>query len=334
MTRVDVVVPCYNYGRYLRRCIGSILDQPGVAVRALVIDDCSTDNSEEVGRKLADEDPRVEYRRHPVNRGHIATYNEGLLGWADSDYVLLLSADDLLAPGALERAAGLMDAHPEVGFCHGRQVVFSDDSEDLRHAARTAAKVATTVQSGTEFIGGACANAQNPVATPTAIVRTVRQRHVGGYRPELPHAGDLEMWLRLATWSSVGCVEAVQAFKRIHGANMQCDYVSTAVPDLEQRRLAFESGLRGSEQRLPGCHDMLGQVTKALADEAFWAASKAFERGDAAMCREILAYGLGLDPSLRGRPEWRRLQLKRRLGPALWTLIRPVVDALRSRKQS
>ena len=53
----------------------------------------------EVGDALARADGRVEFRRHDRNRGHIATYNEGL-AWARGDYTVLLSADDLLAGGA------------------------------------------------------------------------------------------------------------------------------------------------------------------------------------------------------------------------------------------
>ena len=41
------------------------------------------------------------------------------------------------------------------------------------------------------------------MSTPSAIVRTSAQHRVGGYRPELPHSGDLEMWLRLAAVGSV-----------------------------------------------------------------------------------------------------------------------------------
>src|SRR5437016_876838 len=108
MASVDVVVPCYNYGRFLRQCVGSVLAQEGVDVRVLVIDDCSSDHTPEVGRALAAADPRVEYRRHPVNRGHHPTYNEGL-AWASADYCLLLSADDLLTRGALARAARVFE---------------------------------------------------------------------------------------------------------------------------------------------------------------------------------------------------------------------------------
>ena len=53
MSRVDIVVPCYNYGRYLRQCVDSLLTQEGVDVRVLIIDDCSTDDSPEIARAIA-----------------------------------------------------------------------------------------------------------------------------------------------------------------------------------------------------------------------------------------------------------------------------------------
>ena len=98
MASVDVVIPCYNYAKYLPRCVASVLSQEGVDVRALIIDDCSTDETPAVGAALAQQDARVLYRRHAKNMRHIATYNEGLIDWASADYCLLLSADDLLAP--------------------------------------------------------------------------------------------------------------------------------------------------------------------------------------------------------------------------------------------
>jgi len=82
---VDVVVPCYNYGRYLKRCVESLLAKENLDVRVLIIDDCSTDDSAQVGAALASADRRVQFRRHDKNLGHIATYNEGLLGWAEAE---------------------------------------------------------------------------------------------------------------------------------------------------------------------------------------------------------------------------------------------------------
>ena len=128
MSSVSVVIPCYKYGHYLEEAVGSVLDdQDGVDVRVLIIDDASPDDSAEVARKIAARDPRVEVIVHAANKGNIATYNEGLLEWADGDYCLLLSADDRLTPGALRRARDLLDAHPNVGFVYGHPLRFQDD---------------------------------------------------------------------------------------------------------------------------------------------------------------------------------------------------------------
>src|SRR5437660_6584650 len=72
--RVTVVVPCYNYGRYLPQCLASALDQPGVDVDVVLVDDASTDGSGDVAEELAAADSRITLVRHAVNAGHIATY--------------------------------------------------------------------------------------------------------------------------------------------------------------------------------------------------------------------------------------------------------------------
>src|SRR4051812_1711801 len=122
MTRVDVIVPCYNYGHLLEECVQSVLSQDDVDVRVMIMDDASPDATEAIGRRLAI-DPRVEYRRHHTNRGHIATYNEALAE-VTGDYCMILSADDVLTPGALSRATRVMDRHPEVGLAYGRDITF------------------------------------------------------------------------------------------------------------------------------------------------------------------------------------------------------------------
>ena len=71
MRRIDVIVPCYNYGRFLDQCVSSVLRQASVDVRVLVIDDASPDNTAEVAEALARQDPRVTFIRHRKNIGHI-----------------------------------------------------------------------------------------------------------------------------------------------------------------------------------------------------------------------------------------------------------------------
>src|SRR3954447_11941846 len=111
MSSVSVVIPCYRYGHFLEAAVNGVLDdQDGVDVRVLIIDDASPDDSAGVAREIASRRPQVEVRVHEVNQGNIATFNEGLLDWADGDYCTLVSADDRATPGSLARAAALLDA--------------------------------------------------------------------------------------------------------------------------------------------------------------------------------------------------------------------------------
>ncbi len=126
---VTVVIPCYNYGHYLAEAVHCALDQNGVDVEVIIVDDASPDGSGQVAQRLADADPRVEAILHETNAGHIRTYNDGLAK-ARGDFVALVSADDLLTRDCLTRAAALMETHPRVGFVYGYAAIL------LRRAPR------------------------------------------------------------------------------------------------------------------------------------------------------------------------------------------------------
>ena len=130
---VSVVVPCYRYGHYLPDAVASALDQPGVDVEVIIVDDASPDRSAEVARALAAVDRRVSVVVHEHNQGHIRTYNDGL-DRAGGDYVVLLSADDVLTPGSLTRAAAVLEAHPRVGLVYGYARSFTGEppADDAR----------------------------------------------------------------------------------------------------------------------------------------------------------------------------------------------------------
>ena len=144
----------------------------------LILDDASPDNTALVAASLARQDSRVTLVRHCSNRGHITTYNEGI-DWASGDYLLLLSADDYLLPGALYRATALLDAHPEVGFAFGSAIELSDsESIQVIPVTNVSEESEQLVLTGLKFIE--LSNSRNIVPTPTAVVRTTLQKRVGG----------------------------------------------------------------------------------------------------------------------------------------------------------
>jgi len=324
MKRVDVIVPCYNYGRFLDECVQSVLRQEGVDTRVLVIDDASPDDTPIVASRLARADRRVEYRRHPSNRGHHPTYNEGL-AWASGDYTLLLSADDALTPRALKRAVDLMEEHPSIGFVYGPAIRASG----LPPQFRSPSAYATRVIAGPAFIASICESSLNPVATPTAVVRGPLQRQLGGYRDELPHSGDLEMWLRVAVHGSVGYIDTHQALYRQHDVNMHIPY-EASIRYLQQRRAAFDVWFADYGTRVPNAAAMYDGVRRLIAVETFWHACHAFDRGDTALCRSALAFAESSHPSVRSLPAWRNLAVKRLIGRRVWTAVEPSIAKLRA----
>jgi glycosyltransferase involved in cell wall biosynthesis len=311
----------------LERCVGSILSQESVDVRVLIIDDASTDHTPEVGKRIALRDERVEYRRHDNNRGHITTYNEGLLNWAVSKYSLLLSADDMLTPGALARATQVMDRHRDIGMIYGMALIITDDEGPgvVPRAFLPAYQIIPSVY----FLQHCCTQGTNPVPTPTAVVRTALQHQIGGYRPELPHSGDMEMWMRFAAHGPVAVLAAVQAYYRWHGGNMQQQYIAGPLSDWRERIKACDHVLDVWGARFPETPSWRHLMRRYYGEEAFWLASRAFDRGDKSANEALLQFAEEIYPELRHSRMWRRLQLKKLLGQRLWGKLRPLLDRAR-----
>jgi glycosyltransferase involved in cell wall biosynthesis len=302
---VTVVVPCYNYGHYLPLALGTVLGQPDVDVDAIVIDDASPDGSGAVVREMAAADERITAIVHERNRGHIATYNEGL-EQATGDYVVLMSADDALAPGALARATALMEAVPSVGFTYGFPLTFVEKPAEGRTDVRS-----WTVWSGLEWIDLRCRKSLNCILCPEVVVRTSIQHAIGGYDPHLPHSGDLEMWMRAAAVSDVGRVNGpVQAHYRVHSASMQRTTYSGHVADLEGRLAAFDKVLGSPGSQVQGREEMLATAHRSLAVAACEYARLAYEGGREELepIDEYLAFAERVWPDARGLREWRRVQ--------------------------
>jgi glycosyltransferase involved in cell wall biosynthesis len=245
MASVDVVVPCYQYGRFLRECVSSVLTQGAGEVRVLIIDNASTDDTADVARQLAAEDKRVQVVVNPRNIGATRSYNMGV-EWASAEYFLLLDADDLLAPGCLARALAIMEAHPELSFTYGFEALLFPDG--TIHEPKTAAHdTQWQIVSGQEFVEHLCRTPRNHVGAPTVLRRTTAQKRAGFYRPELPYSDDMEMWLRLAMHGSVGGTATVQGIRRVHASQTSSIYRNSMVRDFGEREAAMVAFQRGRE---------------------------------------------------------------------------------------
>lgn len=141
---LSVIVPNYNYGRFIEEAIRSVQRQSYAPIELVVIDDGSTDDSCERVRDLMSRTngiSRMELIETGENRGKLAAINTGLQ-YCFGEYCIILDADDLLNENYARRCIrNLIDARkrsPSVGFVYTNCKLIGKHGDVLGHGKSTA----------------------------------------------------------------------------------------------------------------------------------------------------------------------------------------------------
>jgi glycosyltransferase involved in cell wall biosynthesis len=307
---VSVVIPTYNYARFLTEAVSSALTQDGVQVQVIVVDDCSTDDTPDVCARLA-ADQRVTILRHEQNQGHAVTFNDGL-ACASGELTVRLDADDILTRGSLARAAALFDAYPNVGLVYGHPRHFSGPvpaRADLHERG-------WSIWAGPDWLADRCRKAVSCITTSEAVVRTSLMRQIGGWETRLKLAGDMKMWLSIAALADVGHVDGPdQVFHREHPASVSATQGDHPYVDLEERRAAFELFFADMGSHLTSPGHLYQQAMAALADEALLNACRAYDRNRLAETnvQAYLDFAADICAAVHDLPHWQPLQRRQRM---------------------
>ena len=205
--RVSVVIPSYNYGRYLAAAIESVLAQTYSNVEVIVVDDGSTDDSAEVLRRYGD---RLRCLRQP-NGGVSAARNHGIRE-SSGEFIAFLDADDLWHPEKLERQLPLFK-NPRVGMVHcGVQYVDAEGRplgtriSDLR--GRVLRRMALLRGAGLLGPGS------------SMVIRRECLDCVGLFETGLTNAEDWDLCRRIACRYEIDAALEPLLLYRLHGAGM------------------------------------------------------------------------------------------------------------------
>lgn len=208
---ITIIVPCYNYGRYLPDCLESIFSQQGSwSIEVIVIDDASSDDTAEAMRRY---EGRIRPIRHTVNRGHAATLTEGLQA-ASGAYVARIDPDDRLRPCFLAATVPILRRHPEVGLVYG-DVALIDE-----HGRETLASC-DEVHGGHDFKGNEFVKllARNYICAPTVLARREAWLDALPIPDKLPF-NDWHFTTMIARRHEFYYVHRVLADYRVHAANL------------------------------------------------------------------------------------------------------------------
>jgi CMP-N-acetylneuraminic acid synthetase len=202
--KVTVYITNYNYARYLRGAIASVLGQTLQDFELLIIDDGSTDASRDIMEEYAsDERVKLVYQQ---NRGLNVTNNIALR-LARGDYVVRLDADDWFEPEALEVMAGLLDADPALGLVFPDYVVVDGAGAVLETVQRL--DFAREVTLLDQPAHGAC-----------TMLRRDFLVALGGYDESYTCQDGYELWIKFTARHGVLNVRRPLFHYRRHGANL------------------------------------------------------------------------------------------------------------------
>jgi glycosyltransferase involved in cell wall biosynthesis len=254
--RVSVLAPNYNYGRFLRRCVDSVLAQTYPSLELVVSDDASTDDSDSILRSYRDH--RLVYERQAKNHGMIPNWERcAALSTAESEYMLLLGSDDSLKPTMLAECVKVLDSDPSIAFCHTGTEFVSDDNKLV---AVTNAFQRSYVVDGLSriepFLRG------KRVVQSSGVFRRSAWLELGGWSHDYFICMDLDLWFRMLLRWKVGFVGDLLVRYRSHPVS-HGHTVMQAREDLRFLRSMFE--------RLPSelahLRNLEPELVRALCDE-------------------------------------------------------------------
>lgn len=226
--KVSVIIPTFNRAHMVGRAIQSVLDQSFKDFEIIVVDDASSDNTEEqVG---AIDDDRIKFVRHEVNRGGGAARNTGAR-LAEGEYLSFLDSDDEWKPAKLQKQLEVFCNNP-----HGLDNLGVVLTGRVRVVEETGTVTATKVNGYAGFLRDRVFQRQINGGYITLMSRREVFMDAGLFDEQLPACQDWDLLVRLSGICQFDSVDEVLYVAYIHGSGRVHSRGNTA----EAYRILFE----------------------------------------------------------------------------------------------
>jgi len=263
--KASVILPVYNAEQYLDLAIDSVLEQSFGDFELLILNDGSTDSSEEIIDYFVGKDERCKKLSWP-NQGLISTLNRGLRE-AKGEIIFRMDADDICKPSRFEKQWNYLQENPEC-VAIGSQVLLID-SDGL------AIKEFPCIENHEKIDAENLKGTGSIITHPTVAMRKSSVELVGGYCDKYEHAEDLDLFLKLAEVGRLANLPEVLLEYRQHASSIgyskraeQLASARLAAVDAKQRRGVVNNDLtfNDSEIRTP-------KLSQVYTKWAWWALS-------------------------------------------------------------
>jgi glycosyltransferase involved in cell wall biosynthesis len=217
MVKISVIIPTYNCSAYLPEAIDSVLRQTYQDFEIIIVNDGSTDNTDEIIKPYLERYPGQVRYFSQLNEGAAVTRNVAIRH-STGEYIALLDADDVWVPDKLEQEVVLLDQYPDVGLVHANITFISENGDRLYTPERNMKFLSRNI-----FDNLYLRNAD--ISCPTTLIRKECFNRIGLFDEKLSRLGceDRDLWLRIAKSYKVMYIDKVLALYRVRKGSMSRD---------------------------------------------------------------------------------------------------------------
>lgn len=196
---VSIIIPTYNRAHLVGRAIQSVLNQTYKDFELIIVDDGSTDNTEDITKEFQKKNERINYIRHEKNKGGSAARNTGIKV-ARGEYIAFLDSDDEWLPTKLEKQTSYFNKCPNsVGAIYCLSYSQDDSSGYTKKSSPSNMKHGNIYKF---LLNGWC-----PSATSSIILKAQVFEKSGVFDESLPSFQDYDLWIRVAQYYEFEFIE-------------------------------------------------------------------------------------------------------------------------------
>ena len=262
-----MVIPTYNRERFLGIAIASALRQTFTDFELIILDDASSDGTQEVARSFGDR--RVSYIRNPINLGMVENWNRGFRV-ANSRYVAFLHDDDVWEPAFLERAMRAIEACPDVGLVYSRVRLIDQSGKLVAGGSRLALPTQDRVFSKTESVDRLVR--RNEISPSASVVSRDAFSECGGFQPEWPFHMDWQLWIKIAARRRTAFLAETLAYDRSHPGRLTAQYRARPLAIGSDRIRMLRETIPALPLSQSDCHRLLRRALISSAQDQLVAA--------------------------------------------------------------
>lgn len=209
MCKISVLMPVYNAQKHLGEAIDSIIKQRYQDWELIIINDGSTDDSEDI--ILSFSDSRIKYYRNEGNKGIVYTRNR-MIKMAQGQYIAFLDSDDVSMPDRLSRQLAFLEEKADYAMCGTWALMIDDVGNTIKK-----------INMSTESMDIRCSLLFANTFVQSSVMIRKEILLENPYNEDYPVAEDYQLWCQLSHKYKLGNIPYHLTKYRWHGNNISIE---------------------------------------------------------------------------------------------------------------